>query len=197
MTAVRRPNLRSSSVIVIIALMSIAFRPSTEGAWGTEMTALRSLVHPGEQAPPFTLNDLDGKTFQYKPGYGKPSLIVFWSAFCPLCRELTPAVNDIARRHGAMIRLVSVNLDGKRFTHAVQSFVKETGIRYPVLLDNLRDDFFVASDPYGVEKTPTAVLVDASGKVHSACAAESMREMFMNIDEVITTLKKGLPDKKK
>jgi thiol-disulfide isomerase/thioredoxin len=182
--------------VVLAALFVMVVASATGTAAGKEMTELRSLIGPGEEAPAFTLKTLDGKTVVFRPGGGKPSLVVFWSAFCPLCRELTPAINDVARRHGSRIRLASVNLDGKRFTNAVQSFVKENGIRYPILLDSLRGDFFIASDPYGVAKTPTAVLVDDSGKVHSAYAAEEMKKLFANPDEIMTLLKKGHAVKK-
>jgi thiol-disulfide isomerase/thioredoxin len=195
MTTMRR--LAAATPPVILAALFVMTVASTTGtAFGAEMTALRPLVGPGEPAPPFTLEDLDGKTAAFRAGNGKPSLIVFWTVFCPLCRELTPAVNEIARRHRATIRFASINLDGKRFTNAVHSFVKENGITYPVLLDSLRGDFFIASDPYGVEKTPTAVLVDASGKVHSAYAAERMKEMVRKFDEIVTPLIKAKTVKK-
>lgn len=196
MTTMRRLAIAASPVILAALFLMVAASTTTGTAFGADMTALRSLVGPGEPAPPFTLEDLDGKTAAFRAGNGKPSLIVFWTVFCPLCRELTPAVNEIARRHRATIRLASINLDGKRFTNAVHSFVKENGITYPVLLDSLRGDFFIASDPYGVEKTPTAVLVDASGKVHSAYAAERMKEMVRKFDEIVTPLIKAKTVKK-
>jgi thiol-disulfide isomerase/thioredoxin len=154
-------------------------------------TALRPLLRSGEKAPAFTLSDIDGKRVSYRPEGRKPSLVVFWSAFCPLCRELTPFLNDIARRYGGSVRVVSVNLDGKRFSHAVQAFARDSGIAYPVLYDDLRGDFFIASDPYGVEKTPTAVLVDAGGTVRAAYVAEGIREMIRNFDAAVAGLKKG------
>jgi peroxiredoxin len=192
----RRPVSGINSAVVLVAIFLTGVLGTTGTAFCSGMTSLRSLVLPGEDAPPFTLKNLDGKSVGFKPAGGKASLIVFWSAFCPLCRELTPAINDIALRHSATIRLVSINLDGKRFTNAVNAFIKENRMRYPVLLDTIRDDFFIASDPYGVEKAPTAVLVDAKGKVYSAYPGERMREMVKEFDEIVVTLKKGQRVKK-
>jgi thiol-disulfide isomerase/thioredoxin len=155
------------------------------------LTALRGLIRPGENAPAFTLNDIDGKRVSYRPSGKSPSLIVFWSAFCPLCRELTPSLNDLSRRHAASIRIVGVNLDGKRFSHSIKAFVKEYAVSYPVLLDDIRSDFFIASDPYGVEKTPTAVIVDTGGKVRAAYAGDGMRVMFADFDGILSGLKDG------
>lgn len=184
----RPPNRRSPVVLAVLLVHLLGISPGA--AHGDEVASLRPLVHPGEKAKAFTLKELDGKPVRYQPGGGKSSIVVFWSAFCPLCRELTPSINDIVRRHGGAIRIVSVNLDGKRFQNAVRSFVKENGITYPVLLDEIRDDLFTASDPYGVEKTPTVVVVDGSGIVRSAYAAERMREFIRDVDQIAADLSK-------
>ncbi len=155
-----------------------------------EIPALRPLVHEGEAAPPFTLNRLDGKPFTYSPGGGSPSLLVFWSAFCPLCRELTPDLVSLAKRHRESIRILSVNLDGHRFRNAIRSFVKEFGVPYPVLLDEIRNDLFIASDAYGVSKTPTAVLVDEDGIVRGSYAAEQMRNFLRDFDQRVSRFRR-------
>ncbi len=153
--------------------------------------ALRALVRPGEKAPAFRLEGLDGRAVSVRPGDRKPLVIVFFSVFCPLCRELAPSVAELAAHRGAGIRFVAVNLDGRRFSNAVRSFVDEYGIRFPVLLDEIRDDMFLASDPYGVDKTPTAVVIDGRGIVRGAWAAEAMRDLLRDFDRVAGALEKG------
>lgn len=177
------------TAILALVLVSVVTTPCIAEA--TELKAFRPLVGPGERAPAFTLEDVDGKHVSYRPAGGKPALIVFWSAFCPLCRELTPSVNDIHRRYGATLRVVSVNLDGKRFSKSVKSFIKEQSMVYPVLFDIIRGDFFVASDRYGVEKIPTAVLVDEGGKVRAAYSADGIREMVAGFDVIVSGMQKG------
>jgi thiol-disulfide isomerase/thioredoxin len=152
---------------------------------------LRSLLHPGEKAPGFSLKDIDGNTIAFRPGHGKPALVVFWSVFCPMCREMMPEIDRFAARHGKTVRVIAVNLDGKRFTNAVRAWLKEANPRFPVGLDELRDDYFVASDPYGLEKTPTVVLVDGNGIVRGAWAAEGTREFEKNADALVGGLQKG------
>lgn len=165
-------------------------------AGAAEMQALRPLVHAGEKAPGFSLKDLDGKEVAFRPGTGKPALIAFWSVFCPTCKELVPEIDKSSVRHGAAVRVIGVNLDGKRFTNAIRSFLKETGLRMPVGLDDLRNDFFVASDPFGVEKTPTLVLVDGAGVVRGAWAAERIRDFLKDADAIVADLKKASPPRK-
>ena len=189
------PELRRLIGAVTLLFLFVGCLTRIASASG-QIEALRPLIRAGENASAFTLKNIDGKSVSYRPSGKTPSLIVFWSAFCPLCRELTPSLNDLSRRHGASIRIVSVNLDGKRFSHSIKSFVNEYAVSYPVLLDEIRGDFFIASDPYGVEKTPTAVLVDAGGKVRAAFAAEGLREMLAKFDGIMSGLKDGSGVKK-
>lgn len=154
-------------------------------------TDLRPLIRPGEKAPPFLLRDLHGKAVAFFPGDGTPALLVFWSAFCPLCRELAPEIVDLAKRYKAELRVIGVNLDGKRFSNAVSAFLREFGVPYPVGLDEIRNDLFIASDPYGIEKTPTAVFVDGAGIVRGSYAADDVRRLLGTFEGFLTDLKKG------
>jgi len=184
----RIPRRRIHVPALLLFLLLPALAPTR--AVGDQQQ-LRSLLHPGEKAPAFSLKDIDGNTISFRPGDGKPALVVFWSVFCPLCREMMPDVERFAVRHGKTVRVIAVNLDGKRFTNAVRAWLKEANPGFPVGLDELRDDYFVASDPYGLEKTPTVVLVDGDGFVRGAWAAEGTREFGKNADALVGGLQKG------
>jgi peroxiredoxin len=183
----------STAAFVFLVTASIPFAM----AEGDSPSPLRSIIVAGEKAPGFTLKDLDGKNVTFKPGSGKPTLLVFWSVFCPLCKELTPSTSAIASRNRKTLNVVGVNLDGPRFKNAVRSFLKDNGMTFPVGLDDIRNDLFIASDPYGVEKTPTAVLVDGSGVVYRVYVADRMKELIRNFDGETAGLKKKSPARKK
>lgn len=183
------PSPRGGRAVASV-LLFIFFIAGASAVAAAETQKLRTLVHPGEEAPGFSLKDVDGKTVAFRPGRGKAALVVFWSVFCPMCREMMPGIERFAARHGKTIRVVGVNLDGKRFSNAVRAWMKETSPGFPVGLDEIRDDFFIASDPYGVEKTPTAVLIDGTGLVHGAWAAEALREFERNADAIVAELQK-------
>ncbi|GAB4366848.1 MAG: TlpA disulfide reductase family protein [Deltaproteobacteria bacterium] len=180
----RLRSLRRTALLLFAIPGLVALSAPRAGLSEEEIPALRPLVQEGESAPSFTLKGLDGKPRSFAPGKGSPALLVFWSAFCPLCRELTPELVSLAKRHRDSIRFLSVNLDGHRFRNAVRAFVKEFDVPDPVLLDEIRNDLFVASDPYGVSKTPTAVLVDAEGLVLGAYAAEQVRTVLRDFDQL-------------
>ena len=174
------------AVAFVLIFMLFIAGGSAIGEAGTRK--LRTLVNSGEKAPGFSLKDLDGKPVTFLPGRGKAVLVVFWSVFCPMCREIMPGIERFTARHDKTVRVIAVNLDGKRFTNAVRAWLKDANPAYEVGLDEIRDDFFVASDPYGVEKTPSVVLVDGSGFVRGAWAAEGTRDFEKNADAVVSGL---------
>ncbi len=180
---------RRSAASALLALLLLAASWPVHAV--SEGRKLRTLVQRGEKAPGFSLEDVDGKPVSFRPGRGKASLVVFWSVFCPMCREIMPGINRFTERHGKTVRVVTVNLDGKRFSNAVRACVKEAALRFPIGLDEVRDDFFVASDPFGVEKTPTAVLVDEAGRVRETWTAEGIREFERNSDRIVSELQKS------
>ncbi len=181
-----RPALRIAAALLLAVLPAAAAGKAPE----PPAPALRALVRPGEEAPAFRLENLDGRAVSVRPGHRKPLVIVFFSAFCPLCRELAPAIVALAARPGGTARFIAVNLDGRRFSNAVRSFVDEYGLKFPVLLDEIRDDMFLASDPYGVDKTPTAVLVDGRGLVRATYVAEGMRDLVRDFERIRDALEK-------
>lgn len=196
MTLPRLEGRIAAAAIVLCALLASGPLPAAAEA----PAQLRSLIAVGEKAPGFSLKTLEGKPVAFRPGDGKPALIVFWSISCPVCRELTPMMNDISRKYASEVRMVSVNLDGPRFSNAVRSYIKENRLAFPVGLDDIRGDLFIASDPYGVEHTPTAVVVDGAGKVRGVFVSERVRDLVKNFDGEIAplrqTAKKGSGGKK-
>lgn len=189
--------LRKAAVSTAALLVLAAASCPAAKAEGDSPSPLRSIITPGEKAPGFTLKDLDGKNVTFKPAAGKPTLLVFWSVFCPLCKELTPATSAIATRSRKSLDVIGVNLDGHRFKNAVRSFLKEFDMTFPVGLDDIKNDLFIASDPYGVEKTPTAVLVDGSGVVYRVYVADRMKQLIKDFDGETAGLKKKGPARKK
>jgi len=189
----RRHPVKSLAMAAAAAILALPLLAVSAIVVRAESQELRPLLTPGENAPGFTLSDVDGKPVSFQPGGGKPALVVFWSVFCPMCKEMMPGIDGFAVRHGATVRVFGVNLDGKRFSGAVRSYLNDPGLHFPVGLDDLRGDFFIASDAYGVEKTPTAVLVDGAGTVRGAWAAGTIRDFLASADEKVAELQKGAP----
>ena len=125
------------------------------------------LRDPGERLPALTLYDLGGKSRRLAeaPG-GGPILILFWSVYCPNCKDAMPELVKLHERwRDRGIALWAINVDGDRFSNAVKAYVDDMELTFPVLLDRLEGDYLVAADPLGVSKTPTLYLAEPDGTI--------------------------------
>jgi peroxiredoxin len=120
------------------------------------------LARRGQQAPPFTAQDLSGDTVTLDSFKGTPVAFVFLSPSCQACIERIPALNNFAAHTNGM-QIVIVNVD----PHVPSAtFVAEHAVRYPVLSAPQVLNRF-AKD-YGANSTPSFCLVDADQRIQAA-----------------------------
>ena len=114
----------------------------------------------GDPAPPVRLRDLDGNIVELAEFRGLPTLAVFWQPSCHFCQELLPelkALENSRAQSRAQLLLISTGTSEEN---------TRLGMRSPVLL--ARD--FSAGSAFGVSGTPSAVLLDAEGRIASSIA---------------------------
>ncbi len=178
-------------LIFLIALILALPQPDAIGKEG-EFTQLPSTqgiqpLAPGEKAPDFTIEDLDGKEFSLGSFAGKkPVFIFFWSFFCGPCREEIPLINKLTEEFSEKgLVVVGVNLDGKEMANAIKKFKEQEGLSFIIAFDELEGDSFKVADPYGVMGTPTMFLVDKGGIIRysrvGATDEKVLREAIVNV----------------
>jgi peroxiredoxin len=114
----------------------------------------------GEEAPEVKLPDLEGNTVQLADFRGQQTLLLFWNPGCGFCQQMLPDLKEW--ESGApkdAPRLVVVSAGSEEAN-------REMGLASPVLLDQQ----FAVGRAFGASGTPSAVLVDAEGKVASEVA---------------------------
>lgn len=113
----------------------------------------------GEPAPPFSLPDLTGRPVDLAGFAGKKILLLFWNPTCGFCSQMLPDLKA---------------WEGGRPNEAPQLLVVSTGtidaramgLKSAVILDK---DFGVGQR-FGANGTPSAVLIDADGRIASELA---------------------------
>ena len=114
----------------------------------------------GNIAPDFQLARTDGSTVKFDDLRGQPAVLVFWTAWCPSCKEEAPHVNELAAKFEPRgVRVLGINIQDSPARLA--GGVKEFGIKYEVASDA---DAAVARR-YKVVGTPTIVFLDEQGVV--------------------------------
>jgi peroxiredoxin len=113
----------------------------------------------GKPAPDFELQSLSETQIRLSDLGGKVVLINFWATWCGPCRLEMPAIQARYLQHPGELEVLAVNFDEPK--EAVQAFVDELGLTFPVLLDPGAG----VQDLYRVRGYPTTYLVDPKGVV--------------------------------
>ncbi|MBI5207459.1 MAG: TlpA family protein disulfide reductase [Candidatus Firestonebacteria bacterium] len=93
-------------------------------------------VNNTKKAPDFTLKNINNENITLSSFDGKVIILNFWATWCPPCRNEIPGFIELYNSYkdkNFVIIGVSLDNDGKA---VLESFIKEHGINYPVLLGN-------------------------------------------------------------
>jgi thiol-disulfide isomerase/thioredoxin len=125
---------------------------------GAAQQAERMGPKVGEEAPELRLADLKGAEVSLQEDFrGEVSLVLFWNPGCGFCQQMLPDLKEWeANSPEGAPRLLVVSAGSEEAN-------KEMDLASPVMLDQQ----FSVGSAFGASGTPSAVLVDAEGKVAS------------------------------
>jgi cytochrome c biogenesis protein CcmG/thiol:disulfide interchange protein DsbE len=105
---------------------------------GLNPTSQSPAASDGRAAPDFLLRQLGGEPIRLSELQGRPVIVNFWATWCVTCRAETPDLIRLYETHRERgLMLLGVNL--RENEGAVEGFVEDYGISYPVLFDRRGD----------------------------------------------------------
>jgi thiol-disulfide isomerase/thioredoxin len=116
----------------------------------------------GDVRPGFRHGGLDGEWIDVDDFSGRPLLVNFWATWCAPCRREMPVLQEASERHGDGLAVIGLAIDD---LVAVQDFVSELGIDYPIAVGNA--DVMATQRAWGnsAGALPYTVLVDRYGVI--------------------------------
>lgn len=111
-----------------------------------------------QEAPDFTLNDLNGNAVSLSSLNGKIVLLNFWATWCPPCKAEMPSLNQLYKEmksSGLEVVAVSTDTSPKK----VKKYIANKNFDFTVVMDE-RESVF---RKYGVFSLPTTFLIDREG----------------------------------
>lgn len=125
---------------------------------------------------------LNGGSWQLSDYRGQVVLINYWASWCGPCRQETPGLIDLARDYrykGLQIVGVSMDQGGRP---AVDGFLREFHLPYPVLMPDLSSPSAPA-----VDALPTTILVDKNGLVAKSYIGAVRESIFReDVDHLLS-----------
>jgi peroxiredoxin len=123
-----------------------------------------AVLRLGEQAPDFSLPDLDGRTVGPSDHAGNPLAVVFSCCHCPYVIGWEDRINAIARHYDGRAGLVAINSNAGYLGDSPEDMrrrAEEKGFVFPFLYDESQE----IARAYGATRTPEVFLFDAEHRL--------------------------------
>lgn len=167
----RNPAALFFVAAIVAALLFVGFHAARRTNAGTD-----PLDPTGKPAPDFTLQTLDGKDVTLSSLRGKAVLLNFWATWCGPCKIEMPWFVELQKEYGSQgLQIVGVAMDDSS-TQDIQTFVKEMGVNYPVLLGKEA----VGQAYGGVDVLPTTFFIDRNGDIVAREFGLQSRSLFVD-----------------
>ena len=114
------------------------------------------------QAPEFSLNQLNGESFNLSSTKGKVVVVSFWATWCKPCLQELSFLKELHKEHGEDLVVLAIATDDPNTISKVRMTVKQKRLTMPVLLDP-QGSVMALLNPRG--GLPFSVYVDAQGRV--------------------------------
>lgn len=149
-TSTRLPTV-AAALFTALTFISAAVLVTTEA----------SAIEPGEKAPTFSAQKLDGKgTLGLAQYRGKVVYLDFWASWCAPCLKAVPAIETLRSEFPASkFQILAVNVDKK--TKKALKFLAKHDVGYPSV-SNPKGDI---PGKFDLETMPSSYLIDAKGVV--------------------------------
>ena len=118
-------------------------------------------LRPGEMAPDFVGQTLQGQEIRLSALRNKETMLVFWSPDCSVCREELPSIQAIADDPAQPINLITVV--SYTPSEEVKAFVAEKRLNFPIISDESGE----ISQRYNVHGIPFTFLIQRAGVIDS------------------------------
>jgi len=168
-------------IIIIILLMTLSILngcskilPNSKDIVGSDNQASTSV---SEKLDDFTLNDLQGNEISLSDFTGKIIVLNFWATWCPPCKaEIPDFVETYNEFKNQNVVFLGVSLDDD--INALEQFVSEYHINYPVLIDNLTEN---VSASWNISAIPTTFFINTDGKIIDKWVGQIPKQQLVSI----------------
>jgi thiol-disulfide isomerase/thioredoxin len=138
------------SLIALVALTAVPLAAQDSG------------IAVGAKAPNAKLTTLDGKPADLAQFVGKrPTLMLFWAAWCSNCKQLEPQLTAAAKKYGAQVSFVGVAVA----INQSAALAKAYAAKHQLPLTSFYDGNGAAAEAYDAPATSYIVVIDKTGKV--------------------------------
>jgi thiol-disulfide isomerase/thioredoxin len=126
------------------------------------LTAQDTGIAVGTMAPGAAVHTLDGTPVNLSTYLGKgPVVIEFWATWCPLCKQLEPALAAAKAKYGDRVTFIGMTVPQNQTPERAKAFIEKNAMKGIFLFDT--DG--AAYKAYAAPHTSYVVVINKAGKV--------------------------------
>jgi peroxiredoxin len=181
----REGSFHTKKAVISLLFTALFFSVLTNSPLGKEedtpavAETVATGLQPGNRAPDFELETLNGDTIRLSELKGKVVLVNLWATWCPPCRAEMPEMVRFYKDHSSdRMELLAVNLTTSDSVQEAKKFSEEFKLPFPVLLDKEGK----VGDTYKTVTIPTTFIINPDGiieKKHIGPMSYEMMEEFV------------------
>lgn len=175
MAQMKQKRLILRTVILAILTVAIVYTIYTNAT--KERTAILGI---GDEAPDFTLVDLNGEEHQLSDYKGQGVFLNFWGTWCKPCTKEMPAMDrqyEVYKDQG--VQILAVNIAQSNLE--VQNFADQYGLNFPIVMDRTKS----VMHTYNIDPLPTTLLINSDGKIERIITGEMTEQDIASFMEQI------------
>lgn len=168
---------RFAALLIIMALLVACSNDSTPEAETEANAAVESGSAGGDSNFPFMgVAELDRYLAH---NTGKPTMVLFWTTWCPSCKQEIPEMEQLNKSHGDKMNIITISLDENMA--ALDAFFKKGRLDLPVYIGDQ-----AIAEKFNVSAIPTLVIFDKNGKMTFSQPGVFPHSMLMSMVEKMT-----------
>lgn len=163
------------SIILIVLFGAIFFTVYT-----TLSQDKNEVLKIGDEAPNFTLVDMQGDKHSLEEYKGQGVFLNFWGTWCKPCEREFPIIDRYYNEYKEKdIQVLAINIAESDFV--VQNYIDRKGLTFPILIDKNKS----VMEAYNINPLPTTILINSEGKIEKIITGEMKEQDIKSYMELI------------
>jgi cytochrome c biogenesis protein CcmG/thiol:disulfide interchange protein DsbE len=169
---------------VVVLLLGFAWILVSADRSGLSTAGHIPAPQQGFLAPDFELKTAAGETIKLSDLRGQAVLVNLWATWCPPCRAEMQSIEKMYAEYKAEgFRVLAVNMTYQDDPLAVEHFVSEQALTFPILLDETAG----MANAYQLRSLPSSYFIRRDGIINEVVIGGPMSEALLRtrIEEIL------------